>query len=337
MSTIVKNIEKKEYPIPNDTLELCKKLGVLKHLPTAIPKDVSFELHNTTTEMANALRRCINSELEVLIMDFSSDDFMTDDSFIILHELRKRINYIPIRQITGMTFNVDVYNKTDDIIPVYSRSIVEVGSKNEKKNKEDMFSETFILTYLRPGKRLTINNIYIVSGVSYKRNAAFSFPGKVTYKCLETPYNRVEDKDGVIPVSSMSYEPTKYRLGIPRQKFVDPVHIVKLALKTLNDKLDRIYRIVKNANENFYSSEMEINYLNNKASFKIFNETYTIGNLLSRYGLMVDNTITNIHCIKLHPSFNYVTVEIYHVTPQNIMISAIELVKKELKKIGESF
>ena len=363
MSTTVKNIKKNEYPIPEDTIELCKKLGVVKHLPTTVPRDVSFELHNTTTEMANALRRCINSELEVLTMDFDSKDFESDDSFIVLHELRKRITYIPIRQISGVTFKVNVNNKTDEIIPVYSRSIVESGFKknkktmnenpddkkirkdkqnNEKKQKEKMFSETFILTYLRPGKRLVINNIHIVSGVSFKQHAAFSFPGKVAYKCLDLPdssTSEVDGKDGGNTpfASSMITEPTRYRLGVPRQKYIDPVHIVKMALKTLEDKLDRIYRVVKDASENFYSSDMEINYLKDKASFKIFGETYTVGNLLSRYGLMVDKTITNIHCIKLHPSFKYVTVEIHHAYPQKIMLLAIDLVKKELEKIGTAF
>ena len=348
MSTTVKNIKKNEYPIPKDTIELCKKLGVLKHLPTTVPRDVSFELHNTTTEMANALRRCINSELEVLTMDFEPKDFESDDSFIIFHELRKRITYIPIRQIFGVTFKVNVHNKTDEIIPVYSRSIVESGfkkdkkKKNEKEHKEKMFSETFILTYLRPGKRLVINNIHTTSGVSFKHSAAFSFPGKVTYKCLDLPdpsTGEEEAKDGevIIPASSMMTEPTRYRLGVPRQKYIDPVHIVKMALKTLEGKLDRIHRVVKEASENFYSSDMEINYLKDRASFKIFGETYTVGNLLSRYGLMVDKTITNIHCIKLHPSFNYVTVEIHHASPQKIMLLAVDLVKEELKKIGAAF
>lgn len=353
MSTIVKNIKKNEYPIPKDTIELCKKLGVVKHLPTTIPSDVTFELHNTTTEMANALRRCINSELEVLTMDFDPKDFESDDSFIVLHELRKRITYIPIRQIFGVTFKINVHNKTDDIIPVYSRSIVESGFKknenpddkkirmdkqdDEKKHKEKMFSETFILTYLRPGKRLVIDNIHIVSGVSFKQNAAFSFPGKVAYKCLDIPDSSNDDADGISTASSMMTDPTRYMLGVPRQKYIDPVHIVKMALKTLEDKLDRIHRIVKDASENFYSSDMEINYLKDRASFKIFGETYTVGNLLSRYGFMVDKTITNIHCIKLHPSFNYITVEIHHESPQKIMVLAIDLVKKELKKIGSAF
>jgi DNA-directed RNA polymerase subunit L len=209
---------------------------------------------------------------------------------------------------------------------------------NEENHKEKMFSETFILTYLRPGKSLFINNIHIISGVSFKHHAAFSFPGKIAYKCLDIT-DQPERKDGevIIPASSMTTESTVYRLGVSPQKYIDPVHIVKMAVKTLEDKLDRIHRIVKEASENFYSSDMEINYLKDRASFKILGETYTMGNLISRYGFMVDKTITNIHCIKLHPSFNYVTIEIHHAHPQKIMLLAIDMVKKELNKIGSAF
>lgn len=335
MITVVKNIEVREYPIPSDTLALCERLGVLKHVPTSVPKDVTFELHETTTEMANALRRCMNSELEVLIMDFDSNYIHSDDSFIIPHELRKRINYIPIRQILGVTFSVDEYNPTNEIIPVYSRSIQESDSK--KKNKEKMFSHTLILTYLRPGKRLRIKNIHIVAGTAYKKHAAFSFPGKVKYQMVNSTTEAKTWDSKLLPSSSMNTEPTKYRLSIPRQKYVDPVHIVKMAVKTLNNKLDKIYRIVKDNIEDFYSSEMEINYMKDKAIFKIFNETYTVGNLLSKYGYLVDNTITNIHCIKLHPSFNYVSVEIHHADPQKIILLSIERIKKELDMIGGAF
>ena len=347
MTTTVRNIQKNEYPVPQETLDLCKKLGVLKRVPVGIPKDISFELHNTTSEMANALRRCINSELEVLIMHFDDDSFISDDSFIIIHELRKRINYIPIRQISGLVFSLDVYNNTDTIIPVYSESIKEkkkykhdTGNETKGNTHDDtMLSETVILTYLRPGKKLVIDNIYLLSGTSYKDNAAFSFPGKVSYKCLDIHVDNTDEKnkDDNMFRSSMEHVTTKYKLGIYRQKYIDPIHIVKMALKNINIKLDNIYKIVKDADENFYSSDMEINYSKDRAVFKIFNETYTIGNLISRYGYMVDNTITNIHCIKLHPSFNYINIEIYHPSPKNIMILAIELIKKELDAIISAF
>lgn len=339
MSTLVKNIQVREYPISAETKELCKKIGVLKYIPVAVPSDVSFELHNTTTELANALRRCINSELEVLILDFEDNDIDSDDSFIILHELKKRINYIPIRQISGITFSINVYNNTDEIIPVYSSSIKEndgrdsKNAKEKSQGKESLFSGTFIITYLRPGKKIVIKNIHTISGTAYKNHAAFSFPGKVGYRCLELE----EKKDGDEVPSSMSVEPTSYELIIPRQKYIDPMQIIKMALKTIYNKLDVIYKIVVDADKNHYSLDMEIVYAQNKGTFKIMNETYTIGNLLSRYSLKVDETITNAHCIKLHPSFNYVTVEIHHATPQKIMTLAIEMIRKELDNIGKSF
>lgn len=333
MTTTVKNIVKKSYPIPEDTIKLCKRLGVDKHLPTVVPRDVSFELHNSTTEMANALRRCINSELEVLIMDFDDRDFMSDDSFIIIHELKKRINLIPIRQIAGINFHINVSNNTDNIIPVYSKSIKEGKDKKSKKEiKDKIFSDTFILTYLRPGKKLLINNIHTKKGTSYKDGAMFSFPGKVGYKCLDLK----ESKEGEVE-SSMVSEPKNYRLTVPRQKHIDPIQIIKLAIKTLDTKMTNLYNLIENATENFYSSEIEVIYSKGKALFKIYGETYTIGNLLFRYGMNVDKSITNIHCIKLHPSFDYINVKVEHADSQKVMMSAITNIKKELKRIGDAF
>ena len=331
----VKNIKKNSYPISQKTKELCKTLGVEKYLPKNTPCDVSFELHNTTTEMANALRRCINSEIEVLVMDFEDSNFTSDDSFIILHELKKRINLIPIRQISGIKHHINVYNDTGVIIPVYSKDIKEGSSKKDiKDRKEQMFSHTFIITYLRPGKKLVINNILIKKGISYKNGTMFSFPGKVKYSCIDL---EDDEKSGEKIKSSMLCEPTKYRLTVPKQKFIDPVQIIKIAVKTLGEKISFIERLVDTNTENYYSSEMEIIYTKNKGSYKIYGETYTIGNLLVRHGMNVDKTIKNIHCIKKHPSFDYITVELEHAEPRKIMLNAISDIKKELKNINDAF
>lgn len=327
--SVIKNIIAKSHPIPDDTVKLCKQLGIFEHLPVEIPKDISFELHNTTTEMANALRRCINSEIEVLTMTFGDADVRSDDNFIIIHELKKRINLIPIRQISGVVFQLDVSNNTDIIIPVYSSSIIETN----KKIKEKIFSGTFILTYLRPGKFLQINNIHVQSGVAYKNGAEFSFPGKVKYKCLDLENVDIGEKN----TSSMVAEPTTYKLTVPRQKFIDPVQIIKMALKTLDNKVVKIKKILEDNVDNFYSSEMEIIYTKNSALFKIYGETYTIGNLLIRYGLDADKTITNIHCIHPHPSFDYINIKITHADPRKIMLMSIAAIQKELKNIGSEF
>jgi hypothetical protein len=176
--TTVKNITKKEYPIPKDTLELCKKLNISDWVPSIVPNDLSFELHNTTTEMANAIRRCVNSELPVLIMDFKDSDMHCDDRFIITHRVRKFINLIPIRQITNVKFSLNVYNDTNNIINVSSRSIKSEGGG-------DMFSKTFVITTLRPGCRLKIDSINVVLGTSYLDGAQYSFQGKVAFRSEE--------------------------------------------------------------------------------------------------------------------------------------------------------
>ena len=333
MTTTVKNIVRKSYPISKKTIDLCRELGVVDYVPTTVPKDVSFELHNTTTEMANALRRCINSELSVLIMDFEDNDIVTDDSFIIAHELRKRINLIPIRQISGMVFSISVNNPTDQIIPIYSNQII---NSEESNRDETMFTGSNILTYLRPGKNLSIHNIVIKNGVGYIDGPAYSFTGKVGYSCMEL--ENMDENTNKTPISSMNFEASTYRITVPRQKYIDPVQIIKIALKTLSKKMTHIFDIIDGSSGNLYTSNMEITYFpDGHALFKIYNETYTVGNLLFRYGMDVDNTVSNINCIKLHPLFNYINIEIYHPDPKNIILIAIENIQKELTVIGEAF
>ena len=323
MTTIVKNIKVIQYPIPKDTLAICEKLGVLKHLPLTIPQSLEFELHNTTTALANALCRCINSELDVMIMDFNDEDVITDDSFIIVHALRKGINLIPLRQIQSLTFGLNVFNNTDNIINVYARDL-----SVDTKTSEELMSPCTVLTELRPGKRIIINNIKMIKGTACVNDAAYSFNNRVTYKCLDLG-------DETHPVSSMLAEPSTYKIGIVWQKYADPIVILKSAIKTLNDKLDKIYMNAKD--KQHYSSDMEITNSNNVSIYKIFNESYTIGELLSRYGYIVDKTITNIHCSKLHPSYTYIVIEIHHQDPQSIILSAIENIKKELAIIDKAF
>jgi DNA-directed RNA polymerase subunit L len=330
MSTQVKNIKSNSYPISKETKELFKQIGALRHLPTAVPRDISFELHNTTTVLANSIKRCMNSEIPVLIMNFEQDDVSTDDDFIIRHEICKRVNLIPIRQISGVKFSLNVKNDTDQIIPVFSRSIIVIEEKTTTvDSKEEMFSPTQIICYLRPGKVMVIDNIHVKSGTSYADYVSHSFPGKIGFECID-------EKE--LARSSLVATPTSYRITVPRQKFVDPKHIVKLALSTLLGKLDRIRGHVDGNTDDFYSVDnVEITRIKELTRYKLIGETYTVGNLLSTYGYLSDSSITHIHCIKQHPSHNFVIVEIHHSNPKAIMLSAIDLSKKELNAVLSKF
>lgn len=327
MTTRVTNIKSNSYPISKTTIELFQQLGAHQHLPVCVPKDMSFELHDTTTEFVNGLKRCMNAEIPVLIMDFDTDNIFTDDDYIIGYEIQKRINLIAIRQISNLHLELNAKNETDEIIPVFSRDIKEVAP--ESKNNEIIFSATNIICYLRPGKMLKITNIGIKSGTSYIDGAAYSFPGKMGYECIDVKESAK---------SSLIAEPTAYKLTIPRQKFVEPVHIVKLALSTLKYKLERIEQHVKNNIEEFYSVDnVEITRMKDLTRYKLIGETYTIGNMLARYGYLSDPSMPHIHCIKKHPSHNYVFVEIHHPDPKSIMLQSIESCKKEITSVMSAF
>lgn len=319
MTTIVKKIIKNSYPLPADTLKLCKSLKIDHLLPKEVPKDISFELHKTTVEVANAIRRCANSEVPVLIMDFEDNELQSDDPYIITHEIRKRINLIPIKQIANSKFKVDVYNDTDAIIPVYSKDIVE---QNGEKRKSD----TFIVTYLRPLKRLTINNIQTVSGVAYLNGVAHSFPGKVMYECLDD-----------MKESSLNSDPSSFKLTLSPQKHTDPTHIIKMTLETILKKIQKVQKSVEESKGDLFSEDIEISYVKGKGRFKLINETYTIGNLLSKYGYLSDKSIKKIHCVKPHPSSDHVIVEIHHDDPKKIMLLSTQAVVGEFNKILKAF
>ena len=342
MSTTVKNIRKSKHPVSKETIALCKKLGVEKFIPRSVPFDMSFELHNTTTEMANAIRRCINSEIPVLALNFENSDVKTDDSFIIIHELKKRIGLMPIRQISESVFSLNVKNLSDVIIPVYSSSIRETVKPNTTV-KDEMFTGTNILTYLRPGKSLIISKITTKTGICNVDGPCFSFPGKVGFSCIDLEKMEYDElkKNGKInnmsPVSSMDYEASSYRLSISRQKHIDPAQIVRLGLKTLSDRTSRLLKLVKQSTGDTYNLDIEITNSSDHTLFKIFGETYTIGNLICKYGLMVDKTMPNIHCIKLHPTFENINIYIYHSDPKEIMIMTLQNILKELSAIKSFF
>jgi DNA-directed RNA polymerase subunit L len=324
MSLTVANIENKLFPISDETKDLCTHLGVRELLPDIIPKSMSFELHNTNTEMANAIRRCGNSEIEVIIMSVNTVDIVTDDTYIISHELRKRLRLIPISQISSITFELNVRNDTDGIIPVYSKSIVQT---HEEKRKQQLFSGSFVLTYLRPSKRLSISNIHTTKGMAFKNGAEFSFPGKIGFECLD-----LDNK-----VSSLVAEPTRYKLSIPPQKYIEPSQIIKLTLRTLDMKFDKLYNVLKDTKNDIYTSYIEIVGSPGKTKYKIYDETYTMGYLLKRYCYNIDETISNINVRKPHPTFDHIVVTVVHSDPKKLMMSAITSIRNDLRTISSFF
>jgi DNA-directed RNA polymerase subunit L len=327
-TTKVKNIQEISHDIPEYVLKLCEELKVSKFVPTAVPKTLSFELHDTSTEIANAFRRCINNELDVLIMYFDDQDLICTDPFIIPREIQKTINLIPIKQISDITYSVDVYNNTNDIMYVMSSDIKENG-----ESTEDKFSQSFIIAELNPGHTFKIISIKVKHGVGFKDGAAFSYPECVGYECLD-----IEGKDDI--KSSLEVEPTRYRLKVQKQQYANPKHIVKRAAKLLEQKLDVINKLINDSETGSIrgSDKLEINKeKGDLTTYKIYNETYTIGHLIVKYITEVDPSIEVVSCFKEFTSHDYILLKVGHSDADALVRKAIARAKKEIAVIGSAF
>lgn len=323
MPTSVKNIKLIEHTISKETLDLCKKLDVLQFVPKKIPTSLEFELHDSCTEIANAFRRCINSELPILIMDFDKDDVVCDDMFIIVFELKRVINLIPIKQISDMEFSLDVYNDTNDVIHVMSSDIKENG-----KSTADKFSQSFIIADLEPGKRLQIKSIKLSKGVSFIDGTEYSYPSCVGYKCLDLDESK----------SSTEVSPKKFKLTVQKQQYEDPKYIVTLAAKTLEKKLNTLSDEINNYKNTMRdTNKLEISEQNDATVYKIYDETYTIGNLIVKYGLELDPSIKKISCIKMFSSDNFILLTVKHSNVHDFVIKAINMAKDEIMTVGKAF
>ncbi len=210
----ISNIQERTLTASKQTIDFCKSINA-EHLIPVDKKNISFEL-NASTAMANAIRRCANSEIDVLIMDFDPADFYTDDPFIISNVVQKRINLIPVQQIAGSSFSLEVKNNTSEVMEVLSSEITS------------LCSPTFEVVHLNPGKYIRISNIKMKKGTAHKDGAAHSFAGKIKYECL--------DKGK----SSLCHQPTKYRLTTGWQNTIDPREIIKMTLNTLIEKVQNL-------------------------------------------------------------------------------------------------
>ena len=97
------NLVKEFNDNKNKNMQLCKKyLSLDKNikyptqlLPQQSKFEVSFELKNTNTEIANGIRRCILGELDVISMSFDEKDFETDDAYILSDFFKKQLELLP--------------------------------------------------------------------------------------------------------------------------------------------------------------------------------------------------------------------------------------------------
>lgn len=87
---------------------------------------VKFTLKNANIAIANALRRIMIAELETFAVD--SIDIIDNTSIFPSEMVAHRLGLIPVQCTEPTTFELNVSNTTDEILTVYSDSIVSTAS-----------------------------------------------------------------------------------------------------------------------------------------------------------------------------------------------------------------
>ncbi len=114
-------------------------------LPTSTKHKVSFQLNNTYSAFANAIRRTLVEDIPTKSLLINEKDIVTDDEFIagMSDVLVKNLGLLPITQFSDVVDYPDrydiylyVFNNTTEIIDVKAKDISVVRKVTKKSKKE---------------------------------------------------------------------------------------------------------------------------------------------------------------------------------------------------------
>lgn len=303
-----------------------KYLKYVKYPQKTNPVGMSFKILNTRPSVVNGIRRTIGYEMDIMVLSFKRKYFDTNDNQIF-GELKNKIQLIKIKQISNMSFYIDIKNDTDKTINVYCGDI-----KEYKKTDEELFRPSKVLTTLRPGKYLKIDNIKPITGNSETASTRHQINGNVCYEFLDL-------RDYKDNPSSMIIPQTNFKITIRPQGYFHPKDIIRLAIKTMLNKIENVYKIVLENKKNETFSTKKIILEKEKKNFYIYtlnNETNTIGNLISEK--VREDSGAFITFQHEHQSDSHIFIKLRtSKNPNDVILPSLKKLIEEFKKIMNSF
>lgn len=304
-----------------------KYLKHVKYHQKSNPIGMNFNILNTRPSVVNGLRRTIGYEMDMFVLSCKRKHFDTDDDFIIFEEIKNKIEMIKIKQISNMSFYIDLKNNTDEIIDVYYGDI-----KEYKNSGEELFRPDMVLTNLNPGKYLKIDNIKPILGNSETASTRHQINGNLGYECLDL-------RDYKDTPSSMVMPQKNYKITIRPQGYFHPTDIIRLATKTIINRIENIQKIlIENKNNETFSTK-KIILEKEKENFYIYtlmNETNTIGNLISE--MVREDNGSFITFQHEHQEDSHIFIKLRtSKNPNNIILPSLKKLIEEFKTINKSF
>ncbi len=348
----VKNVKIVEIPFETKDKNFQKCLEYIKlvdpdykkYLPKKPKHQITFELTEASSELANCIRRFLIDEIPVISMHVEEEDIKTDDSFILADFLKKNIELIPFEQdlsdadVENMRLSLSVENKTDEIITVYSGDL-EIQQGKTKKPIDNWLSTTIPIIKLRPTLSLQINNIKLTRGVGKRDAGKFLLLSNISYKIMdvkpveETKYNKTGE-------SSLNSAPKHFRLGFKTHRNVAPKKVMKECCDQISARLVALQAELTSIKSTTIVHFSDLIDLESKGDVKIFhfkNEYWTLANIMAKYCYLIDNAIPFVTSGIIHPSTEESVLKIQHADPVKLINAAIKRILGDVATVKKAF
>lgn len=318
-----------------------------KFLPKRPKHQLTFEITETSSELANCIRRFLMDEILVTSMHVEEDNVETNDMFILSDFLKKNIELVPFEQSLSdsdtdkVVVSLDVENKTDDIITVYSGDLtVTIGKKLvNKKNNHEYFTTTIPIIKLRPTKSISVSDIKLVKGFGKHDAGKFVLLSNITYKILdvkpveETKYNKTGE-------SSLNSTPKHFRLGFKTHRNIKPKDVMYKCCDQITQRFVQIQDELSRLKPNVEVHFSDLIDLESKGDIKIFHfkgEYWTLANLMSKYCYLLDTDIKFVTSGIVHPNTEEAVLKIQHNDPVKLLNTVIKTILTDVAIIRKAF
>lgn len=342
----------KESDDLKELITLMKKNGAddpTSLLPNADRYRASITLDGTFSSFANAIRRILIEEIEVVALLVDEKNMTTDDKFIFSMNdvIIKNFSLIPIIQsgelidkFDDYSLSLHVVNNTSEIINVKASDIkiTNKAGKNIDINKLIPDPNALIM-YLRPGKFVKIHDIALQKGRAHQHAAKFTLLNNVAMAPLDMkPYNQFNNTG----TRSIEYDPKKFKIMFETAGNIEPDEVMdKMYEKFSADLLDIKQKIelYKEAKEPKYftGQDFEVSVENDIHVYKFIDHYITPTSVIAMKCYLLDENVPFATSTVDRFDSQVAYIKIKHASPSVILLKSIDECLKDMQNVVSSF
>jgi DNA-directed RNA polymerase subunit L len=184
---------------------------------------------------------------------------------------------------------------------------------------KSLWEQNIHLAYLQSGYTLKVVNIQVTQGQGKLDGNAFSHVSNVLYDVLDSKE------------SCMVSMPSTFLLGYDTHKnYANPLTPIIKTIEYLQNRISEIDSTLPDSNGIFLSEVLKVTTEGDFTTITIFQDTWTLANLISRYVYDLDPEIAYITADIEHPDKDVSVIKINHPDVMKIVHNALARIKKDL-------